>query len=302
MLGNHLVTKQTGPEGAQVGKVMLAESIDLAKELYFAILFDRKHQGPVIVASPKGGMDIEQVAEEHPDQIFTEVIDFVKGPQPEQTKRIAEKLGFTGKDVALAQEQMSRLYTLFLKSDATMVEVNPFAVTPEGKSMYILPRLAFHCIFSESILIVVYCVDAKINFDDNAVFRQKDIFAYRDTTQEDPREVAAHKYELNYIGMDGNIGCMVNGAGLAMATMDIIKVLYNTITLVHYLFINFIIFYYSYYYIIIFLLFLYYNNSYYSSTMEAQQTSWMSEEAQTKSKSPKHSKFSTAILVCKQSL
>lgn len=202
MLGNHLVTKQTGPEGAQVGKVMLAESIDLAKELYFAILLDRKHQGPVIVASPKGGMDIEAVAEEHPDQIFHEVIDFTKGPQPEQTKRIAEKLGFTGKDVALAQEQMHRLYELFLKSDATMVEVNPFAVTPEGK---------------------IYCVDAKINFDDNAAFRQKEIFAYRDTTQEDPREVAAHKFDLNFVGMDGNIGCMVNGAGLAMATMDIIK-------------------------------------------------------------------------------
>jgi len=202
MLGNHLVTKQTGPEGAKVGRVMIAESIDLAKELYFAILFDRKHQGPVIVASPKGGMDIEQVAEESPDQIFHEVIDITKGPQPEQTKRIAEKLGFTGKDVAIAQDQMSRLYELFLKSDATMVEVNPFAVTPDGK---------------------LYCVDAKINFDDNAAFRQKDIFNYRDPTQEDPREVAAQKFELNYIGMDGNIGCMVNGAGLAMATMDIIK-------------------------------------------------------------------------------
>lgn len=202
MLGNHLITKQTGPEGAQVGKVMIAESIDLAKELYFAILMDRKHQGPVIVASPKGGMDIEQVAEESPEEIYTEVIDFKKGPQPEQTKRIAEKLGFTGKDVGVAQEQMSRLYELFIKSDATMVEVNPFAVTPEGK---------------------LYCVDAKINFDDNAAFRQKDIFNYRDATQEDPREVAAQKFELNYIGMDGNIGCMVNGAGLAMATMDIIK-------------------------------------------------------------------------------
>jgi len=202
MLGYHLVTKQTGPEGAQVSKVMLAESIDLAKELYFAILMDRKAQGPVIVASPKGGMDIEQVAEESPDEIYQENIDYVKGPQPEQTKRIAEKLGFTGKDVALAQEQMVRLYELFIKSDATMVEVNPFAVTPEGK---------------------IYCVDAKINFDDNSAFRQKEIFAYRDTSQEDPREVAANKFELNYIGMDGNIGCMVNGAGLAMATMDIIK-------------------------------------------------------------------------------
>jgi succinyl-CoA synthetase beta subunit len=135
MLGNHLVTKQTGPEGAMVGRVMLAESIDLAKELYFAILMDRKHQGPVIVASPKGGMDIEQVAEESPEEIFTEVVDITKGPQSEQTKRIAEKLGFTGNDVAVAQDQMKRLYELFIKSDATMVEVNPFAVTPEGKCM-----------------------------------------------------------------------------------------------------------------------------------------------------------------------
>lgn len=222
MLGNHLVTKQTGPEGAQVGKVMIAESIDLAKELYFAILMDRKHQGPVIVASPKGGMDIEQVAEESPEEIYTEVIDFKKGPQPEQTKRIAEKLGFTGKDVAIAQDQMHRLYELFIKSDATMVEVNPFAVTPEGKRMHFI---ALALLVPEWLTLhLVYCVDAKINFDDNAAFRQKDIFAYRDATQEDPREVAAHKFELNYIGMDGNIGCMVNGAGLAMATMDIIKV------------------------------------------------------------------------------
>lgn len=202
MLGNHLVTKQTGPEGAHVQKIMLAESIDLAKELYFAILMDRASQGPVMVASPAGGVDIEEVAEKMPDQIFKEVIDITTGPKPEQTKRLAEALGFKGADVANAQDQMSRLYTLFTKSDATQVEVNPLAITPDNK---------------------LYAVDAKINFDDNAAFRQKDIFNYRDPTQEDAREVAASKFDLNYIGMDGNIGCMVNGAGLAMATMDIIK-------------------------------------------------------------------------------
>lgn len=202
MLGKSLITKQTGPEGAPVQKIMIAESINLQKELYFAILMDRNSQGPVMVASPSGGMDIETVAETTPELIYKEVVDITKGPLPEQTKRLAEKLGFTGKDIDQAQDQMRRLYELFLKSDATQVEINPFAVTTEGK---------------------LYCVDAKINFDDNAAFRQKEIFAYRDASQEDPREVAAAKFELNYIGMDGSIGCMVNGAGLAMATMDIIK-------------------------------------------------------------------------------
>jgi len=202
MLGNHLVTKQTGPSGAAVNKIMIAESIDLGKELYFAILMDRQSQGPVMVASPQGGVDIETVAEKTPNLIFKEKISITTGPTAEQTRRLAKELGFTGDKVEQAHEQMQRLYKLFIGSDATQVEVNPFAVTPEGK---------------------IYCVDAKINFDDNASFRQKDIFAYRDTSQEDPREVAASKFELNYIGMDGNIGCMVNGAGLAMATMDIIK-------------------------------------------------------------------------------
>jgi len=145
-------------------------------------------------------MDIEQVAHETPDQIYKQPIDIFKGVQPEQTKFLAEKLGF--KNISAVQEQMKRLYELFLKCDATQVEINPFIETAEGK---------------------VYCVDAKINFDDNASFRQKEIFGWRDTAEEDPREVQASKFELNYVGMDGNIGCMVNGAGLAMATMDIIK-------------------------------------------------------------------------------
>jgi len=156
-----------------------------------------------MVASPKGGMDIEAVAEESPELIFKEPVDIATGVKPEQTRRLAQKLGFeTEKKIADAAKQMENLYQLFIKSDATQVEVNPFAETPAGD---------------------VYCVDAKINFDDNAAFRQQDVFAQGDTSEEDPREVAAAKVGLNYIGMDGNIGCMVNGAGLAMATMDIIK-------------------------------------------------------------------------------
>eukprot|EP01102_Stenamoeba_stenopodia_P004775 TRINITY_DN1513_c0_g2_i1.p1 TRINITY_DN1513_c0_g2~~TRINITY_DN1513_c0_g2_i1.p1 ORF type:complete len:423 (+),score=150.99 TRINITY_DN1513_c0_g2_i1:122-1390(+) len=202
MLGYKLVTKQTPPEGVLVSKLMVAESLNFDRELYLAILMDRASNGPVLVASPKGGMDIEQVAEEDPNAIFKRPIDISKGITKEDTKYIAEKLGFGSKNIAKAQEQIERLYNLFIKSDATQVEINPFVETKEGD---------------------VYCVDAKINFDDNASFRQKDIFNYRDIAEEDPREVAASKFNLNYIGMDGTIGCMVNGAGLAMATMDIIK-------------------------------------------------------------------------------
>ncbi|KAN0018373.1 hypothetical protein ACTFIV_002980 [Dictyostelium citrinum] len=202
MLGKHLVTKQTTKEGTKVQSVMLAESVDPKRELYFAIVMDRKYGGPVMIASPQGGVDIETVAEETPDLIFKEPIDIVKGIRPEQTKNLAEKLGFTGEKAKIAQQQMENLYQLFIKSDATQVEINPFAETTDGQ---------------------VICMDAKINFDDNASFRQKEIFAMRDTAEEDPREVEAGKFGLNYIGLDGNIGCMVNGAGLAMATMDIIK-------------------------------------------------------------------------------
>jgi len=203
MLGHKLTTKQTTPEGVLVNKLMIAQSIDLAKELYFAILMDRQFKGPVMVASPKGGVDIETVAEETPELIFKEAIDINAGVKPEQTRRLAQKLGFDSeKKIADAQKQMANLYDLFIKCDATQVEVNPFAETPSGE---------------------LYCVDAKINFDDNAAFRQQEVFAQGDTSEDDPREVAASKVGLNYIGMDGNIGCMVNGAGLAMATMDIIK-------------------------------------------------------------------------------
>ncbi|KAF2076087.1 hypothetical protein CYY_002601 [Polysphondylium violaceum] len=202
MLGQTLVTKQTGPEGKIVHQVYIAERHFLRKEMYFAILMDRKAGGPVMVASPEGGMDIEAVARDNPSAIYKEPIDIMTGIRPEQTKRLAEKLGFSPKNIAKAQDQMAKLYQLFLKNDCTLVEINPLAETATGEVM---------------------CMDAKLNFDDNAQFRHKEIFDLRDKSQEDAREVKASEYDLNYIGLDGNIGCLVNGAGLAMATMDIIK-------------------------------------------------------------------------------
>eukprot|EP01098_Paradermamoeba_levis_P007127 TRINITY_DN2957_c0_g5_i1.p1 TRINITY_DN2957_c0_g5~~TRINITY_DN2957_c0_g5_i1.p1 ORF type:complete len:448 (+),score=141.97 TRINITY_DN2957_c0_g5_i1:76-1344(+) len=203
MLGAHLITKQTGAEGALVTKVLVEKKVEGKKnEYYFAILMDRGSYGPVFVASSKGGMDIEKVAAETPQYIFKEHIDIFKGPNQEQTKRLAEKLGITGASAAKFQEQVTRLYELFVKTDATQVEINPLAVLESGD---------------------VVALDAKLNFDDNAEFRQQSIFAYSDPSDEDPREVAASQHGLSYVGMEGNIGCMVNGAGLAMATMDIIK-------------------------------------------------------------------------------
>jgi len=207
MLGDTLVTHQTGPEGQKCGKVLVNEGITIDDEFYFAILQDRAVDGPCIVASTEGGMDIEKVAEEQPEKIVTEVIDPRVGLTKEQSAKVATTLGFTGEQHALAATQMENLYKLFDATDSTQVEINPFAVggVPGGKQGQVM------------------CVDAKLNFDDNANFRQKDVFAMRDESMEDERDVAAEKLGLNYIGLDGNIGCMVNGAGLAMATMDIIK-------------------------------------------------------------------------------
>lgn len=203
MLGHNLITKQTGPDGQHVKKLLVHEGITFDRELYFAILMDRSHGGPVLVASKQGGMDIEEVAEKDPSAIMTQPVDIQKGIQPEQTERLAKQLGFQGEAIKDAQTQMSNLYNLFIGCDATQVEINPLVQTKQGK---------------------VYCVDAKITFDDNAEFRQKDIYAGRDFSMEDPREVEASKAGLNYIGLDGSIGCMVNGAGLAMATLDIIQI------------------------------------------------------------------------------
>ena len=202
MLGNSLVTKQTPPEGQQVKKVLVHESINFTAEKYFAIVMDRAYGGPVLVVSKQGGMDIEEVAEKDPNAIVMVPVDIKEGITDAQVEKAAVALGFEGSVKADAKQQMKNLYSLFIKSDATQVEINPFVLADNGK---------------------IYCVDAKINFDDNASFRQKEIYALRDTSMEDPREVAAAEFNLNYVGLDGNIGCMVNGAGLAMATMDIIK-------------------------------------------------------------------------------
>jgi succinyl-CoA synthetase beta subunit len=202
MLGHTLFTHQTGEKGQRVAKVLVHESIDFDRELYFAILLDRAHNGPVIVASQQGGMDIEEVAAKSPQAIFTRPVDIVRGITEEDTRAVAEALGFSPQKAPLAQEQMKRLYALFIEEEATQVEINPFVETKAGD---------------------IYCVDAKILFDDSAAFRHAALHALRDRSMEDSREVEASAHNLNYIGLEGNIGCMVNGAGLAMATMDIIK-------------------------------------------------------------------------------
>uniref|UniRef100_A0A6P8P146 Succinate--CoA ligase [GDP-forming] subunit beta, mitochondrial n=1 Tax=Geotrypetes seraphini TaxID=260995 RepID=A0A6P8P146_GEOSA len=201
MLGYNLATKQTAKEGVKVNKVMVAEALDISRETYLAILMDRACNGPVIVGSPQGGVDIEEVAATNPELIFKEEIDIFEGIKDNQALRMAENLGFDGPLQQQAADQIKKLYHLFLKVDATQVEVNPFGETPEGQ---------------------VVCFDAKINFDDNAEFRQEEIFAMDDTSENDPIETEAANYDLKYIGMDGNIACFVNGAGLAMATCDII--------------------------------------------------------------------------------
>lgn len=202
MIGHKLITNQTPKSGVLVNNVMIAEAIDIQRETYLSILMDREHFGPVIVGSQRGGTDIEEVAHENPEAIFKEAIDITKGPSQEQLIKIAKQLGFKDNLVQDAAEQIGNLYKLFYELDCTQVEVNPFAETKQG---------------------LIYAADAKMNFDDNAAFRQKEVFAMHDPTEDDPREVEAAKHNLNYIGMEGNIACMVNGAGLAMATMDIIK-------------------------------------------------------------------------------
>ncbi|XP_059616898.1 succinate--CoA ligase [GDP-forming] subunit beta, mitochondrial [Phlebotomus argentipes] len=202
MLGQKLITKQTPKEGILVRKVMVAKSVDIVRETYLCILMDRDHNGPVLIASPAGGMDIEAVAEETPEKIKTVPIDITKGITREQSDSVAAFLEFKGALKEKAALEIEKLWQLFLKVDAVQIEINPLAETSEGE---------------------VISVDAKLNFDDNAQFRQKRIFEMEEETEADAQEVEAAKYNLNYISMDGNIGCLVNGAGLAMATMDIIK-------------------------------------------------------------------------------
>ena len=202
MLGQTLVTHQTGPAGREVKTVLVAKSVEIEREVYFAILVDRATGGPMIVASTEGGVEIEAVAEKTPEKILREPVDRLAGIQPYQTRKLAKELGFTSAQIKPAAKLFDGLYRTFLALDCSMVEVNPLVVTDKGE---------------------VLALDAKFNFDDNALYRHPDVAALRDTAEEDPREVEASKSGLNYIGLDGNIACLVNGAGLAMATMDIIK-------------------------------------------------------------------------------
>jgi succinyl-CoA synthetase beta subunit len=202
MLGQTLVTIQTGAEGKVVSKVLVAEAVDIERELYFAVLLDRGTSAPVIIASTEGGMDIEHVAETSPEKIMREPVHPLLGLQGYQTRKIAQALGLTGPLLTQASKLFTAVYKLFIARDCSQIEINPLVVTKGGQ---------------------LAALDAKFNFDDNALYRQPEIVAMRDKSEEDPREVAASEFNLNYIGLDGNIACLVNGAGLAMATMDIIQ-------------------------------------------------------------------------------
>ena len=202
MLGQTLVTHQTGPAGRVVNKVLVAESVEIAREIYFAILLDRATAAPLIVASTEGGVEIETVAARTPEKIIREPIDPLAGLQPFQTRKLAKQLAFEPAQAKAAAKLFDGLFLTFIGLDCSMVEVNPLVVTKSGE---------------------VLALDAKFSFDDNALFRHPEVAAMRDTAEEDPREVEASRHDLNYIGLDGNIACLVNGAGLAMATMDIIK-------------------------------------------------------------------------------
>lgn len=202
MLGKNLVTHQTGPEGRRVRRVLVEQGLNIARELYLAMVLDRVQSRVTVICSSEGGVEIEEVAEKHPEKILKETIDPVIGLAPFQCRRVAFALGIppelTGKFVGV----MQGLYRAYDECDAALAEINPLVLTQEGQ---------------------VLALDAKMNFDSSAFFRQKDVVALRDTDEEDPREVEASKFDLSYISLDGNIACMVNGAGLAMATMDIIK-------------------------------------------------------------------------------
>jgi len=202
MLGHVLVTKQTGPKGREVKRVWVEEGCDIKRELYVGMLIDRKTSRITLMASTEGGMDIEEVAAKHPEKIIRLAIDPATGMQGFHARRIAFGLGLEGKQVQAATQFLTGMYHAFAALDASIVEINPLVVTGAG---------------------AVLALDAKINFDDNALYRHKDIEELRDEAEEDPTELEASKHSLNYVKLDGNIGCMVNGAGLAMATMDIIK-------------------------------------------------------------------------------
>ncbi|ETI66952.1 ADP-forming succinate--CoA ligase subunit beta [Neobacillus vireti] len=202
ILGKTLVTHQTGPEGKEVKRLLIEEGCDIKKEYYVGLVLDRATSRVVLMASEEGGTEIEEVAEKTPEKIFKEEIDPVIGLQPFQARRIAFNINIPKELVNQAVKFMTALYNAYIEKDCSIAEINPLVVTGDGK---------------------VIALDAKLNFDSNALYRQKDVLAYRDLEEEDAKEIEASKYDLSYISLDGNIGCMVNGAGLAMATMDIVK-------------------------------------------------------------------------------
>ena len=202
ILGKKLITHQTGPEGKEVKKVLIEEGCQIARELYLGMVVDRAKQRVVVMASQEGGVEIEEVAAKSPEKILKEYIDPAVGLIPFQARKLAFGLGIDKSLVNKAVKFMMGLYQAFVDSDASMAEINPLVITKDGNIM---------------------ALDAKMGFDDNGLFRHKDIHEMRDLDEEDPKEVEASRYSLNYVALGGNIGCMVNGAGLAMATMDIIK-------------------------------------------------------------------------------
>jgi succinyl-CoA synthetase beta subunit len=202
LLGGELVTIQTGPEGKTVSQVLVEEGCDIARELYLGIVVDRASSGPVLMVSSEGGMDIEKVAAETPEKIFKESFDPDTGLLSFQTRKLSAKLGLTGKTVRSAEKFMRAMCRTFVESDCSLVEINPLVITGAGE---------------------VIALDAKMSFDDNALFRHPDIVALRDLSEEEPAEIRADEAGLSYVKLDGNIGCLVNGAGLAMSTMDVIQ-------------------------------------------------------------------------------
>ncbi|WP_106497637.1 ADP-forming succinate--CoA ligase subunit beta [Lentibacillus sp. Marseille-P4043] len=202
ILGKTLVTHQTGPEGKEVKRLLIEEGCDIKKEYYVGVVLDRATSRVVMMASEEGGTEIEEVAAETPEKIFKEVIDPVVGLSPYQARRLAFNINIPDELLSKAVKFMTGLYQVFVEKDCSIAEINPLVTTGDGQVM---------------------ALDAKLNFDDNAIFRQKDVQEFRDLDEEDEKEIEASKYDLSYVALDGNIGCMVNGAGLAMSTMDIIK-------------------------------------------------------------------------------
>ena len=200
MLGSNLVTPQTGPDGAPVQRLLIEELAEIKRELYVALTIDRNHRGPAILVSTKGGMDIEAVAEENPDDIHTEPIDPLSGLMPFQTRKLTRMLGLDQSVAGEAARILSALYRVFVENDCSLVEINPLIITSNDQ---------------------VVALDAKINLDDDSLFRHADLMEYRDVSQEDPLEAQASDLDIAYVNLDGDVGCLVNGAGLAMATLDV---------------------------------------------------------------------------------